>query len=562
MPVKVRCPGCQKVLNAPDQARGKAIRCPNCEERIRVPAGEGAAAPSSKSASSAARKKPAKPAQSRKPARAAATADEDNFLSDLDLRRVEDQQVRICPKCAAEVDEEDVICHACGVDLATGELSEQERKKRSRRGPDPAEFYSNAWSESWEFLMNHKNWAVRTGLYWTLFFMLYLNATFMVAWVDRMPPKVFWMFLASLFSMGIAGWYWFLSIEIITLTLARKKRIKRLDFDFFSCIALGFKAFAWPYIMLIPVSWFPPLWILPAVAFPVAMIHFSMPYTYKAWLPWDLLKIFAKNAAPTLYWQMMALAVNLVLFGVSIVFAVFFVPIFAWVSALSVRFGMWFLELVGENPSEDSWMVIGLAYLTANIMGTVFLMPFLIGYGFSSVFLMRANGLLAYYRRETLDLVNDTDANKPAGFWVRYLAAMVDFLLLPLTSFLIFKNKLSTAVIWVYNVAIFASWFYELAAMMQGLVMAWPLINAFLYFVLQEGSPERQTVGKHAFGLIVVDMQGKELTPGLASKRFFCKLLSCLTLGFGFAMAGFTEKKQALHDIMAGTQVVWKGETK
>ena len=45
MAVKVRCTGCQKVLNAPDQARGKAIKCPNCDTRITVPAGDDAGAP-------------------------------------------------------------------------------------------------------------------------------------------------------------------------------------------------------------------------------------------------------------------------------------------------------------------------------------------------------------------------------------------------------------------------------------------------------------------------------------------------------------------------------------
>ena len=41
MPVKIRCGSCQKVLNAPDRARGKAIKCPNCEELVRVPSGDG-----------------------------------------------------------------------------------------------------------------------------------------------------------------------------------------------------------------------------------------------------------------------------------------------------------------------------------------------------------------------------------------------------------------------------------------------------------------------------------------------------------------------------------------
>src|SRR5690348_3791792 len=38
MPVKVRCSGCQKVLNAPERARGKAIKCPDCATVIKVPA--------------------------------------------------------------------------------------------------------------------------------------------------------------------------------------------------------------------------------------------------------------------------------------------------------------------------------------------------------------------------------------------------------------------------------------------------------------------------------------------------------------------------------------------
>ena len=57
-------------------------------------------------------------------------------------------------------------------------------------------------------------------------------------------------------------------------------------------------------------------------------------------------------------------------------------------------------------------------------------------------------------------------------------------------------------------------------------------------------------------GLIVTDMNGQRITFGKASGRFFGKIVSGLICYVGFIMAGFTEKKQALHDMMAGTLVV------
>src|SRR5260221_678202 len=42
--------------------------------------------------------------------------------------------------------------------------------------------------------------------------------------------------------------------------------------------------------------------------------------------------------------------------------------------------------------------------------------------------------------------------------------------------------------------------------------------------------------------------------------RFFAKYISSLTLGIGFIRAGFTERKQGLHDMIAGTLVVRSNE--
>jgi uncharacterized RDD family membrane protein YckC len=80
----------------------------------------------------------------------------------------------------------------------------------------------------------------------------------------------------------------------------------------------------------------------------------------------------------------------------------------------------------------------------------------------------------------------------------------------------------------------------------------------WLYFALMESSTWQATLGKKALGLEVTDLEGKRIGFGRASGRFFGKILSVLILWIGFIMAGFTEKKQALHDMLAGTLVIRK----
>lgn len=62
-----------------------------------------------------------------------------------------------------------------------------------------------------------------------------------------------------------------------------------------------------------------------------------------------------------------------------------------------------------------------------------------------------------------------------------------------------------------------------------------------------------------ALGLIVTDMQGRRVTFARASGRFFAKIITNLIpLWIGYIMAGFTEKKQALHDMIASCLVLKK----
>jgi len=89
-----------------------------------------------------------------------------------------------------------------------------------------------------------------------------------------------------------------------------------------------------------------------------------------------------------------------------------------------------------------------------------------------------------------------------------------------------------------------------IAINLAGAMVAW------LYWALMESSAWQATLGKRMLGLRVTDLAGRRISLARASGRYFGKLVSALTLGLGFVMAGLTEKKQALHDMMAGCLVV------
>jgi uncharacterized RDD family membrane protein YckC len=141
-----------------------------------------------------------------------------------------------------------------------------------------------------------------------------------------------------------------------------------------------------------------------------------------------------------------------------------------------------------------------------------------------------------------------------AGFWLRLLAALIDALVLAIPSLAI---------------VIFAVMFLGLEVPPPEAPMGTlPPMRVFLpmeamfltvhwlYFALMESSSWQGTLGKRALGVGVSDVYGKRISFGRASGRFFGKLLSGMTFMVGYVMAGFTEKKQALHDIIADCIVV------
>lgn len=81
-------------------------------------------------------------------------------------------------------------------------------------------------------------------------------------------------------------------------------------------------------------------------------------------------------------------------------------------------------------------------------------------------------------------------------------------------------------------------------------------ILAWLYFAAMESSPKMATIGKQALGIVVTDLNGNRISFGRATGRYFGKIVSSFILCIGFFMTLWTERQQALHDIMADTLVL------
>ena len=136
-----------------------------------------------------------------------------------------------------------------------------------------------------------------------------------------------------------------------------------------------------------------------------------------------------------------------------------------------------------------------------------------------------------------------------AGFWLRFCAAFVDGIIL-----------------WVIGLPISAAfgtapWQQQRQPVEIGVALVSMVISiviGWLYEALQTSSSYQATLGKRAVGIVVTDSMGNRISFGRATGRHFAKIVSGIILMIGYIMAGFTEKKQALHDIMAETLVTRK----
>ncbi len=143
-----------------------------------------------------------------------------------------------------------------------------------------------------------------------------------------------------------------------------------------------------------------------------------------------------------------------------------------------------------------------------------------------------------------------------AGFWRRVLAYLIDVLLV----FIVSTGAAAIAEL-ALGVKLGITWGMA-GGIRQGpsgvTIFLVRLIIAWLYWAGMESSDQQATLGKMAIGIKVTDLEGERISFGRATGRYFGKIISGLILCIGFMMAGWTAKKQALHDLMAGTLVVKK----
>jgi uncharacterized RDD family membrane protein YckC len=77
-----------------------------------------------------------------------------------------------------------------------------------------------------------------------------------------------------------------------------------------------------------------------------------------------------------------------------------------------------------------------------------------------------------------------------------------------------------------------------------------------IYKAAMESSPRQASLGKLAFDLRVTSLGGERISFLRALARNVALPLSAIILCAGFVMAAFTARRQALHDLIAGTLVV------
>ena len=140
-----------------------------------------------------------------------------------------------------------------------------------------------------------------------------------------------------------------------------------------------------------------------------------------------------------------------------------------------------------------------------------------------------------------------------AGYWRRFTAFVIDAIL-----FSVVQTVISVAVIG----GVMTTMPGEEAAVVAVIAINLAMFTVmWLYFALMESSSLQGTLGKMMVGVVVTDVNGDRISFGRASGRYFAKGVSAVILMIGYVMAAFTERKQALHDIIAGCLVIRKPKT-
>ena len=126
----------------------------------------------------------------------------------------------------------------------------------------------------------------------------------------------------------------------------------------------------------------------------------------------------------------------------------------------------------------------------------------------------------------------------PAGFWIRFVAIIIDSILVGA----------------VYFAITFAMLAIDMLAFAGILGLIW-VLGYYIYF---PSSDMMGTPGKAVLGLKITDDLGNQISAGKATLRYVGYIINGFTLYIGFLIVGFTENKRGLHDMVASTRLTYK----
>ena len=137
------------------------------------------------------------------------------------------------------------------------------------------------------------------------------------------------------------------------------------------------------------------------------------------------------------------------------------------------------------------------------------------------------------------------------GFWIRVVAAIIEAIILRVVVApvgMIFGGLgMAGMMSGITHVG--------LSLLGGGVTFILVLFGSWLYEAFMESSSYQATLGKMIFGMKVTDLNGNRISFERATGRHFAKWLSAMILFIGYIMVGFTDRKQGLHDLLAGTLV-------
>jgi uncharacterized RDD family membrane protein YckC len=276
-------------------------------------------------------------------------------------------------------------------------------------------------------------------------------------------------------------------------------------------------------------------------------------YTYKAYLPTYMMTYTAKNIKAAMSWWLLTLAVLIPGIG-GVATALYFLPdLYTFLlDAIGTVLGwMDFEPVVEDRAWYESVIAFPLLFLFLFMLNIALSLPL----AFPALMAMRACGLYAYYNARTLKTSERRTGGAPVGFWPRYLAYLVDILVI----------YSITAVIWGIAFGT-ARFFYYLdmggmCYMFDALFYLFALVFPILYFALQESSSSRATLGMAGLGIVVVDDKGESpIMRAAGFNRAICQLVCHLLRDLPYIACYFDKNGKAPHDHISQTQVVWRHE--